>query len=608
MSYLDFCEKNYIHLNKQQEEAVRAVEGPVLLLAVPGGGKTTVLINRLGYMIYECGIKPEKILTVTYTKAATRDMEHRFEQLFGTDIARRLDFRTINSFSQNVLYKYGEMTGKQPFAVVEGKDQAALINEVYISVKKSFPTENDIKEIALGIAYAKNMRLSGDEIKKLDSKISSFSMLYESYQRSLRNHKLMDFDDQMVYALTLLEKVPEILQFYQNKYEYICVDEAQDTSKIQHDIIKLLAAKSGNIFMVGDEDQSIYGFRAAYPEALVNFESTYPGAKVLLMESNYRSSKEIVEAADKFIQNNKNRHKKHMLATGKSVANPANIKVNDISEQYHYLLNVAKNCNKETAVLYRNNENALPLINLLDKHGISYRLKESELTFFTHPVVTDICDFIRLALNPYDGETFLRIYYKMGLKISKARALYVAENNNYRTTIMDDLCDQDHLFGQMRDEYEERAVQFRDITRERPDKAIRTIVSLMGYGEYMDSRRMDSEKAETLKAIAAEEKTIKDFLNRLDELKEMIAQGCGDPYSDFILSTIHSSKGLEYDAVYLMDMKRGILPSVTSAEDNDLYEEERRLYYVGMTRAQNELNIFTFGDRQTSEFSRFVFK
>lgn len=612
MSYTTFKERFGIELNAQQEEAVQAIDGSVLLLAVPGSGKTTVLVNRLGYMILECGIAPENILTITYTDAATKDMKQRFAKKFGDQYGERVEFRTINGISQKILMFYGRQIGQKPYDIIDKKVQASLFKNIYKHVTKKFATEGDIKNIETGINYVKNMRLSGEQISKLKTDVEGFSDIYNLYQSELRKMKLMDFDDQMVYALMVLQKYPEVLQYFRNLYRYICVDEAQDTSKIQHDLIELLAGENGNLFMVGDEDQSIFGFRAAYPEALVSFEKRRKDARVLLMESNYRSNEEIVVAANDLIQDNKKRHEKKMVATRPSGGILRQIDVKSRKAQYSYLLKMAKDCDRETAILYRNNESALPLIDALEREQIPYRMKSREMTFFTHPVVTDICDFIRLALDPYNDEAFMNIYYKMGAGISKVNATKAVEMNRRKKPLIELIDDLD-ISPYTRKQCRALATHFINMKGESTGKAVYRILNFMGYSAYMDEHGMDSGKSEILQLLANQENDLRAFLPHLESLHETIAETPGNADSNLVLSTIHSSKGLEYDRVYMIDMLDGILPSgpapKKNATDTDisLYEEERRLYYVAMTRAKNELYIFTQGMIHTSAFSKKVF-
>ena len=245
--------------------------------------------------------------------------------------------------------------------------------------------------------------LNEKEIQKLEEEAEiHLAAIYKEYCRQLREQQLMDYDDQMVYAYNMLRKIPELLAYFQEKYPYICVDEAQDTSKIQHAIIALLASKSENLFMVGDEDQSIYGFRAAYPEALLEFEQRHRGAKVLLMEENFRSDANIVAAADYFIQKNTLRHEKHMRASRESVQQIKEIPVGTRKAQYAYLAKVAEGCTTETAVLYREHECALPLIDLLERKGIPYRMRNAELTFL-------LIEWCRISAISSDLRRILRI-------------------------------------------------------------------------------------------------------------------------------------------------------------------------------------------------------
>ena len=314
LTWSEFYNQFSIQLNEQQLSAVQSVTGPVLLLAVPGSGKTTVLVTRLGYMIFCRGIAPEKILTVTYTVAATKDMSERFASRFGQDLADHLEFRTINGICARVIQYYGRKTARTAFSLLtDEKRISAILFAIYQKTERVYPTEGDLKNVRTLITYIKNRMLNEKEIEALDETSEiRISAIYKEYCKHLRENQLMDYDDQMVYAYNMLRKIPWLLEYFQDQYPYICVDEAQDTSKIQHAIIALLASRTENLFMVGDEDQSIYGFRAAYPEALLEFEQHHPGANVLLMEENFRSDANIVQAADCFIQKNTLRHEKHM--------------------------------------------------------------------------------------------------------------------------------------------------------------------------------------------------------------------------------------------------------------------------------------------------------
>ncbi len=603
MTYQEFQKRFPIKLNSQQQEAVLSVDGPTLLLAVPGSGKTTVLIMRLGYMIFCQGIAPESILTLTYTIAATKDMSERFCSFFGKELGSRLEFRTINGICAKIIAYYGRKIGKNAFELVtEDKDTTSMLSAIYQKVEGGFATESDLKDIRTLITYIKNMMLGEKEIQKLDEEAGfKISQIYQRYRLKMREAGLMDYDDQMVYALNILKSDLQTLQYFQQKYAYICVDEAQDTSKIQHEIIALLAKKNENLFMVGDEDQSIYGFRAAYPEALLSFEQNHPKAKVLLMEENFRSNAKIVEAADSFIQKNSFRHEKHMQAHRKEGADIREICLKSRSAQYTYLLKVASECEKQTAILYRDNESVLPLVDLLERGEIPYKMRNADLSFFTNRVVLDIQNIMKFALNPYDTELFMQIYYKMSTYINKKTAIMMCEISETRKLpVLEAVISYGRLASYTEKHIRSLQRHLENLLEEPTDKAIYRIVKCMGYEEYLERMNLSDSKLFILKELGSKCGTPEIFLKRMEELQTLIREKKNDANSPFILSTIHASKGLEYDRVFLLDIADGIFPETVvtnpkKAEAGELkqYEEERRLFYVGVTRAKNDLHLFT---------------
>lgn len=603
MTFEEFTRKYNISLNQQQLDAVKSVENPTLLLAVPGSGKTTVLIARLGYMIYCLEINPKEILTVTYTVAATKDMKARFIKVFGSDYADNIEFRTINGICAKIIAAYGRKIGRKPFNLISDEgERSRIVNNIYIKEYQKYPDEMEVKQVLTLATYAKNMMLKPEEIQKLgeDNDLPDFADIFRLYNVTLKENLLMDYDDQMCYAYNLLKKCPDILLELQNRYKYICVDEAQDTSKIQHMIIEIIAKKEQKLFMVGDEDQSIYGFRAAYPEALLSFEKTYTNAKVLLMEENFRSTKEIVETADAFIQKNRYRHKKTMNAHRSSGEKVEQIKAKSPREEYAILLNAAKNAKNQTAILYRDNECAVPVIDLLERNNIRYRIKGADFVFFSHKVVRDVIDIIDFIYNPNDIEVFGRIYYKLKTYITKQEFLKIAQI--VKSAGIDPLTAAIRLTDK---EYKRKSLKdlksdIRLVKDFKPSMGLNFIGAKLGYLDYMDRNKLSVNKFEIIKALSYNVSTLLELKTRIGELQTIIAQKEMDYDAKVILSTIHSSKGLEYDTVYLMDVKTGILPAenikdYSNKEKANVYEEDRRLFYVGMTRAKNELNVFDFG-------------
>lgn len=609
MTLEQFKEQFNIKLNNQQLKAVQSVQNPTLLLAVPGSGKTTVLVTRLGYMIYCLGIEPESILTITYTVAATNYMRQRFETMFGEQLAARLEFRTINGICSKIINYYGNCIGRKAFDLItEEGFKSKILSLIYQKELNEYPSENDLQTVITLITYIKNMMLSNEEIESLGKKENlPLAEIYKAYCGELRRQSLMDYDDQMVYAYTMLKTTPQVLEYFQNMYQYICVDEAQDTSKIQHKIIEILAMKNKKLFMVGDEDQSIYGFRAAYPEALLSFESTYPEGKILLMEENFRSDGAIVSAADRFIQKNKLRHKKNMKASRNMAKDIRLIEVKTRKSQYSYLTKVAENCNVDTAVLYRDNESIIPVVDMLERSGIDYKIKNADLTFFNHKIVTDIKNIIRFAENPKDTEIFMQIYFKIGTYLSKMGAIEACRISEEKgIPVIDSALRYGRIPKGTEKSLKAMKTHIESILEESAYKAVYRIVNFMGYSAYLERAKIKDGKISILQALAANEKTPEDFLNRLDELAMIIKNKKNNYDCKFTLSTIHSSKGLEYDTVYIMDVKDGVFPEKVVAnrkkatdEEIKTYEEERRLYYVAVTRAKNQLYIFDFKDSST---------
>lgn len=623
MEWKEFETTFSVKLNQQQKEAVQSTKGPVLLLAVPGSGKTTVLVTRLGYMIYCKNIPPESILTVTYTVAATKDMSERFAVRFGEDMAKRLEFRTINGICARIIQYYGRRIGKTPFELVKDeKATTGMLIRICQDHGMGYPTESDLKNVRTLITYIKNMMLNEEELQKLEEESDiRIAGIYREYCRQMREQKLMDYDDQMLYAYNILRKDLCVLAYFQNRYPYICVDEAQDTSKIQHAIIALLAAGTGNLFMVGDEDQSIYGFRAAYPEALLSFEKKHSGAKVLLMEENFRSNAKIVEAADKFIQKNTLRHEKHMRAAREAGADIREISLKSRKAQYVYLMKAAQECTTgmagmsgseehrgradasvtETAVLYRDNECAIPLIDLLERKNIPYRMRNADLSFFTHRTVLDVQNIIRFAMDPKDTELFMQIYYRLKLFFNKKDALRYAQISQEKDMeVLDAALKYGNLEKYQEDNIRNLKRQMVRILNMPGDEAVNQILTYMGYQDYLKKMGMNANKLETVKLIGSRVESPEKLLERLEELRTIIQEKVSDKDCPFILSTMHASKGLEYDTVYLLDVMDGILPEkvlanprTASKEELETYEEERRLFYVGVTRAKNQLNVFT---------------
>lgn len=611
MTFDQFLTKYNLTFNEEQKAAILAADGPVCLLASPGSGKTRTLVSRVGYLILCCGVDPAKILTMTYTVAATRDMSERFAAYFGGELAKRVEFRTINGVAQRVINMFSRATGKQPYELIsDEKERAKYIRQAYLNVRKEWPVESDIKDVGAAITLMKNMLCSDREIARYKTNIREFSKIYEEYQRLLSENKRMDFDDQLVTCYKLLSKVPDLLAAMQNTYEYICLDEAQDTSKVQHEIVALLASRTRKLFMVGDEDQSIYKFRGAFPQGSLDFQKRYPEGTVLLMEKNYRSDGYIVRAADAFIQKNTERHKKHIVATRPEANRVIRKTIPAKSRQYDELLKAVCAEKNQVAVLARNNESLIPVVDRLEAGNIPYNIRQMELSFFTHPVVTDIRNFLLLALDNRNADAFLGIYYKTNLHMRKDAAELTAKMMREGSTL------SNALYRTVGKTYQWKkadafAKSFSGIRSSAPKLAIAIILSVLEYSEYLERMKISRAKIDTLKAVAEGQQSINDFLSRLDRLQEIIGGKARTPGAKIILSTIHSSKGLEYDSVHLIDAYDGCFPEATvtsksSKEEKSVYEEERRLFYVGVTRAKDHLTVYSYDDSACTFVDEFI--
>ncbi len=602
-----FIKQYGLRLDPQQKKAVETTEGPVLLLAVPGSGKTTTLVSRLGYLVLGLKVQPENILTMTYTVAATGEMRQRFGRMFGEDLARRLDCRTINSLCCKIIAAYERRGHKAPALIEEG-ERSALLKGIWSDTEKVFPTEQDIKGAGLVIGNVKNRMIKeNEEIQAIGEKLAGdseadWARLYREYQRAMRQAGRMDYDDQMVFALAILHREPEILRSFQNRYQYICVDEAQDTSHIQHEILTLLARKSRNIFLVGDEDQSIYGFRAAEPQKLLDFEKRWPGAQVLFMETNYRSTQEITQGAMRVIRQNRKRRDKTIRPVCGHGPQIETILCETRGKQYDRLVQIAEEAAKtgqETAILYRNNETALPVIDALVRKEIPYRAKGVDSLFFQSREYLDMLAFFRVARNPRDTEAFLRIFYTIdGLYAKKQEILEAAQEE---TDVF--------RFLKRTDRRKEVRRIFRTLPGLSAREAIRRIREDLGYEDWLSQRKMDPFRLSIIEMLARDHRSLEDFFLHMEDadgLRAVVARG-SDSQAGCILSTIHSAKGLEFDRVILADVIDGIFPSANAISQEaknrvDDMEEERRLFYVGVTRAKKELCIMTFKE-ETSVFS-----
>lgn len=595
MDYHTFCQKfNICGLNEQQEAAVRRVNGATLLLAVPGSGKTTVIVARTGYLMYVAGVKPENILTITYTRAAAKEMKERFIKKFAPE--RIPAFSTINSFCLSVI----NTCAKEKYIHVPKlvPNNESIVRAIAAKMLPEYPSDSQVRSLAQKVCKVKNKLMTFQEIEAIEENSLDFSAFYQAYKLYMSEHDLMDFDDQLLMANDLLNEYPDILQRAHEKFRYVSVDEAQDTSYVQHLIVQKLVGRNGNIFMVGDEDQSIYGFRGAYPAALLDFQSNYNEPCILRMETNYRSDRNIVSAANQFIKLNTRRLDKNMRAQSQKDGAIVVTCIDHMEQQAELLLERIRNQkpDESLAILYRNNDSAIPLINLLQMNGIQVQTRDATGTFMTNYVIRDLLDFMLLALNPADTTAFGHLYYKMGLYmkgVTAKRIIEAVEEGECRNVFSAAMKFAGGKGYAWKIECLPR--DFSDLAKKKPVEAIDYILFMLDYWSNWLTKKIDAGASEQfirlrisiLKMVAEKYSTIPDFLAALKNITEY--KGCED--SNVTVTTIHSSKGLEFDKVILIDMVSGIIPGDSDDRDAEDDEEDARAFYVGATRARHELEI-----------------
>lgn len=596
-NYESFKESYQIKLNEQQEKALVRIKGQSLLLAVPGSGKTTVIICRIAYMLRMEKIDPGEILTLTFSRMGARDLKQRYQKMFGESQAATLHFSTIHSFALAVIRHYERSYHRRAHTVLA--NTTPVIRELYLQLFKEHPGEIELGEICQRIGFCKNMMLTDDEIKLLPDLEVDFPKIYEAYEAHKLKAQLMDFDDILKYAWGLLKKYPAMLAFFQDKYPYIHLDEAQDTSKIQFKIIELLTGKTGNLFMVGDEDQSIYGFRGAFPESLLAFKETWPQGEVLLMETNYRSTKQIVENANAFIKLNHERYKKEMSTPNGSGVPISREWVKSSEAQYKLIIEAIRREGKEIAVLYRNNESAIPLVDLLDGENIPYHIKEHSPQFFTHFLIKDIQLFYQFACDPGDMNLFTQVYYKMDAAISRDTVNQLGRLAKDDENAFDVLIKSSGERAWQVNRLKELKAGFKRLKTAGPQKGIPMILDDLGYRSYLNFRISSGQSEENieqklsvLRILAGRVPNFPEFFEKLERLEEKLRepQTQKNKIPRVTLSTLHSSKGLEFEKVFIIDATEGQIPNVSNdPEDEKAYAEEVRLFYVGATRAKKEL-------------------
>jgi len=602
-------------MNAVQKEAICHSTGPLLLLATPGAGKTTVLIARILYLILRRGVNPDNILALTFSKAAAQEMDVRFQQLYGQFVKQKIRFSTIHSFSYRIVRGYFQEKHIS-FSLIENEQgvnsKNAVLKRLYESINQTILTEDKLEELSNAICFIKNSMISMLEFEKLNIKIKDLGLIYDAYEEYKKNAlpgvTLIDFDDMLSLSNSILEENPKILARYQRQFPFVLTDESQDTSIIQTSIIEKVAKPSNNLFVVGDDDQSIFGFRSANPKYLLDFKMIHPDARILIMQQNYRSTQEIVKVTNEFISGNRQRYKKTMFTENLS---DKSVLIKSFEYDYQQLSYVIEQLKKkkslaQTALLYRNNISSINLINHLDGENLSFYIRDSGYKFFNHWIIRDILNFMRFSYSDKNIGILETIYTKFNSYISKQQIDFLKTQDQAKS-VFDHLAALPNLPPFRKKSFQEMKRQFKKLNGMNPLDAIRYIRNELHYEKKLEdfSERLGLSIEVlrgilvTVENIAQGIKTLKDFSDRLKHLEQLIRESAVDNENNAVtLSTLHSAKGLEFESVYMLDLVDGILPNLESIKavekkNTDRLEEERRLFYVGMTRAKRELELLT---------------
>jgi DNA helicase-2/ATP-dependent DNA helicase PcrA len=587
-----------LKLSKEQRAAAKSLTGSHLLIACPGAGKTSVLLERVENLI-NSGVNPEKILTITFSKTAATELENRFSNKM-ENLKSAPHFQTIHAFSYRVIRDYSKNKGLN-LKLLEGSKEVnkyKLLSNFYKEVHNEYISEEKLDALVNRIGYIKNMML--DQEEDLLEEIDRFSELFSMYENFKKKYKYIDFDDMLAMGLNILKKDSTLRRKYVNMYDFIQVDEGQDTSKLQMEIIKLLTKDRNNLFIVADDDQSIYSFRGADPQGLFDLQKFFPDLKVHYMETNYRCSKNIVTAANNFINQNKVRYDKN-LKSDRDYTSPVEVvKVKDLKAQYEYILNdIQENKLKNCAILYRNNVSAMGIVEYFESENVKFQVKDNlKIRFHTHRISVDLLDILKFSENPEKLEYFENIYYKVHGYISRLmieQLKILGKSGN----VLDNLMDTEGLKSYSKREISKLKDNFKRLKNLPMGGKIDFIMDHLGYKKYMEysskkeSLGLQGELIvlETLKRISKTSTSLKTFQGRLKYLDNLMDNSTKEK-KDIFLSTIHSAKGKEYKHVYLIDLFEGMFPSKESKKSDPIIaEEERRLFYVGMTRAKDTLTI-----------------
>lgn len=625
-------------LNPEQQKAVKKVDGPLLLMAGAGSGKTRVLTHRIAYLMVEKGVNPYNILAITFTNKAAREMRNRIQKMMG-GAADQIWISTFHSMCVRILRRDIDRLGyNRNFTILDSTDQQSVIKSI-LKDKNMDPKKFDPRAILGTISSAKNELITPEEYTKTAADYFSqkVSDVYEEYQRRLRKNNALDFDDLIMTTITLFIRIPEVLEYYQRKFQYIHVDEYQDTNKAQYMLVKLLAQRFQNLCVVGDSDQSIYRWRGADITNILSFEKDYPRASVILLEQNYRSTKKILLAANMVIQNNMNRKPKNLWtenAEGNKImyyrADSEQGEAQFVIGKIQELLRQGRKLS-DIAILYRTNAQSRVIEESFLKSNIDY-LIVGGIKFYDRKEIKDILAYLRLISNPDDDISLQRIINVPKRAIGTTSIEKIVNFATMHDLSMFQALETIEMIG-LSPKAEKAAAEFRTLishyTQQQEylsvTELVEEILDKTGYRDMLKAEKsLESEsRLENIEEFlsvtksfeaSSEDKNLVAFLTDLALVADIDRlDDDGKQKTDVVtLMTLHSAKGLEFPVVFLIGMEEGVFPHSRSLMEENEMEEERRLAYVGITRAEEELFITNaqmrtlFGRTNMNQESRFI--
>lgn len=594
-----------IKFSPSQEKAVTHVDGPMMVLAGPGSGKTAVITGRTRYLIEEAKVDPDSILVITFTKAAALEMRDRFVKMMGSAMGVRFStfhsvFFTIIRLSYNI----------DPSQIITENVAGNFIRDKARAMQMEEASDKDFVKNILGeISLVKSEDININNYYSLHCPTNSFREIYNSYNEFMKKSRLIDFDDMMLVTKRLFTERKDVLEAWQNKYKYILIDEFQDVSKLQYDLVRMMAEPNNNIFVVGDDDQSIYRFRGARPEIMLGFPKDYKNAKQVVLSENYRSTKKIVKFCGKIITKNKKRFKKDITAVSEEGKEPEVKKFPDRNKEDNYIIANIMDAHKrglpysEIAVIYRTNLAARPFAERLMEYDIPYVMKESAPNIYDHFIAKDFLAYLEIAEGNRSQENLLRIMNKPVRYLSRESLVSATVDLPDKPRFVSFLRWKDFYKGRswMAIRIDDLAGDIRQLSKMSPYPAIHYLRNIIGYDnylkdyakergiEYEELRDVEEELAESAKPfnnLAEWKAHIEEVTEKLRE-KYKMDKNSGDAVA---VLTMHGSKGLEYKTVFVPECVDGMIPYKKAIKDSDI-EEERRLFYVAATRAKKELYI-----------------